>query len=136
LYRNLRMLSYIERSLKSMHCRLFKNLYIYRPNLSVYCTCLDISKSLYRSLRLIKTMVGSGCKRSLSLWAKAIFLLFLILVARAALVVAARPSNTMTKKPRFGASSTHFPQSNRPVQPSAPNPCSYIPGKGECKPPK
>jgi hypothetical protein len=42
----------------------------------------------------------------------------------------------MTKKPRFGASSTHFPQSNRPVQPSAPNPCSYIPGKGECKPPK
>ncbi|KAG6772868.1 hypothetical protein POTOM_024294 [Populus tomentosa] len=86
--------------------------------------------------KLIKTMVSSGCKRSLSLRAKAIFLLLLILVARADLVDAARPSDTMTKKPRFGASSTHFPQSNRPVPPSAPNPCSYIPGQGECKPPK
>ncbi|KAF9681289.1 hypothetical protein SADUNF_Sadunf06G0210300 [Salix dunnii] len=84
---------------------------------------------------LIKTMVSSGGKRSLFLRARAIFLMFLILVARAPLVAATRPSNTMNKRPDFRAPSTYYPQSNRTVQPSGPNPCSYIPGPGECKPP-
>ncbi|CAK7353862.1 unnamed protein product [Dovyalis caffra] len=39
-------------------------------------------------------------------------------------------------RPKFEASGTYFPQSNRPVQPSGPNPCSYLPGPGQCKPPK
>ncbi|KAB5553389.1 hypothetical protein DKX38_010700 [Salix brachista] len=88
------------------------------------------------SKKLIKTMVSSGCKRSLSLWAKAIFHLLLILVAGANLVVAARPPGPMNKKPKFGSSTTRFPESNRPVPPSGPNNCSYIPGPGHCIPPK
>ncbi|KAF9681288.1 hypothetical protein SADUNF_Sadunf06G0210200 [Salix dunnii] len=86
--------------------------------------------------RYISIMMSSDmCKRSLFLKAKAIFLVFLILVARAPLVAATRPSNTMNKRPGFRAPSTYYPQSNRPVQPSGPNPCSYLPGQGECKPP-
>jgi len=55
-------------------------------------------------------------------------LLFLILAAGVALVIA-------TKQPKFRASSMYSPQSNRPVQPSGPNPCSNLPGPGHCKPP-
>ncbi|KAI5568751.1 hypothetical protein POPTR_012G045950v4 [Populus trichocarpa] len=56
-------------------------------------------------------------------------LLFLILAAGVTLVIA-------TKQPKFRASSMYSPQSNRPVQPSGPNPCSHLPGPGQCKPPK
>jgi len=53
-------------------------------------------------------------------------LLFLILAAGVTLVIATK----------FGASSMYSPQSNRSVQPSGPNPCSYLPGSGQCKPRK
>ncbi|KAF9665938.1 hypothetical protein SADUNF_Sadunf16G0177200 [Salix dunnii] len=79
----------------------------------------------------------SMCKKSLFLGSKAtILLVLLILAATATLVIATRPSSLMTKKPELGVSSMYFPQSNRPVQPSGPNPCSYLPGPGLCKPPK
>ncbi|KAJ6361289.1 hypothetical protein OIU78_001852 [Salix suchowensis] len=80
-------------------------------------------------------MAGGGCKRSLSLRAKAIFhlLLILILVAGANLVVAARPPGPMNRKPKFGSSTTRFPESKGPAEPSGPNHCSYIPGPGHCK---
>ncbi|KAJ6406171.1 hypothetical protein OIU84_009820 [Salix udensis] len=83
-------------------------------------------------------MVSSWCKRSLSLRAKAIFHLLLVLVAGANLVAAARPPGPMNKKPKFGSSTTRFPESNTPVPPSGPNNCSYIPGPGQghCNPPK
>ncbi|KAF9681290.1 hypothetical protein SADUNF_Sadunf06G0210400 [Salix dunnii] len=64
-----------------------------------------------------------------------ILLVLLILAAIATLVMATRPSSPMTRKTRFGAGSMFFPQDNRPVQPSDPNPCSYLPGPGQCKPP-
>uniref|UniRef100_A0A6N2NKA0 Uncharacterized protein n=1 Tax=Salix viminalis TaxID=40686 RepID=A0A6N2NKA0_SALVM len=81
--------------------------------------------------------MSNECKRSLFRRAKAIFLVFLILVGRTPLVAAARPSNAMNKRPEFRAASTYYnyPRSDRAVQPSGPNPCSYIPGQGECKPP-
>ncbi|KAB5511156.1 hypothetical protein DKX38_030190 [Salix brachista] len=94
-----------------------------RPPLSVYCTCID-------------TMMSNECKRSLFPRAKAIFLVFLILVGRNPLVAAARPSNAMNKRPEFRAASTYYPRRDGPGQPSGPNPCSYIPGQGgECTPP-
>ncbi|KAB5553391.1 hypothetical protein DKX38_010702 [Salix brachista] len=33
------------------------------------------------------------------------------------------------------SASSYYPRSNRQAQPSAPYPCSYIPGQGDCKPP-
>ncbi|KAG6772869.1 hypothetical protein POTOM_024296 [Populus tomentosa] len=78
----------------------------------------------------------SMCKKPLFLGAKATILVLLILAASATLVIATRPSSLVTKKPKFGASSMFSPQSDRPTQPSVPNPCSYIPGPGQCKPPK
>ncbi|KAL9363504.1 hypothetical protein POPTR_006G261022v4 [Populus trichocarpa] len=78
----------------------------------------------------------SMCKKPLFLGAKATILVLLILAASATLVIATRPSSLMTNKPKFGASSMYFPQSNRPIQPSGPNPCSYLSGPGQCKPPK
>ncbi|PNT33848.1 hypothetical protein POPTR_006G260300v4 [Populus trichocarpa] len=68
-------------------------------------------------------------KRPLFLVSKFTILLFLILAASATLVIA-------TRQPKSRASSMYSPQSNRPVQPSGPNPCSYLPGSGQCKPPK
>ncbi|CAK7353858.1 unnamed protein product [Dovyalis caffra] len=74
-------------------------------------------------------MMSLSKKYSPFLGAKATILLILILAARAStLVVVARP--------KFEARDTYFPQSNRPVQPSGPNPCSYLPAPGHCKPPK
>uniref|UniRef100_A0A6N2N887 Uncharacterized protein n=1 Tax=Salix viminalis TaxID=40686 RepID=A0A6N2N887_SALVM len=66
-------------------------------------------------------------KKPLFLGSKSTLLLILILAASVTLVIA-------TRQPKFQASSMHFPQSNRPVQPSRPNPCSYLPGSGHCKP--
>ncbi|KAF9681287.1 hypothetical protein SADUNF_Sadunf06G0210000 [Salix dunnii] len=68
-------------------------------------------------------------KKPLFLMSKSTLLLILILVAIVTLVIVAR-------RPKFRASSMNFPQSNRLVQPSGPNPCSYVPGSGHCKPPK
>ncbi|KAL9400404.1 hypothetical protein Peur_009365 [Populus x canadensis] len=64
-------------------------------------------------------------KRPLFRVSKSTILLFMILAVSATLVIA-------TKQPRFRASSMYSPQSNRPVQPSGPNPCSYLPGSGQC----
>ncbi|KAG6770795.1 hypothetical protein POTOM_026490 [Populus tomentosa] len=90
----------------------------------------------YPSLKINQTMI-SMCKKPLFLGAKATILVLLILAASATLVIATRPSSLMTKKPKFGATKPKFfPQSNRPTQPSVPNPCSYMPGPGQCKPPK
>lgn len=77
---------------------------------------------------MIKTMI-SIFKKPLFPMSKFTLLLFIILAASATLV-------NSTKQPRFRASSMYFPQRNRPVQPSGPNPCSFIPGSGHCKPPK
>uniref|UniRef100_A0A2K2A8K1 Uncharacterized protein n=1 Tax=Populus trichocarpa TaxID=3694 RepID=A0A2K2A8K1_POPTR len=77
---------------------------------------------------MIKTMI-SIFKKPLFPISKFTVLLFIILAASATLV-------NSTKQPRFRASSMYFPQRNRPVQPSGPNPCSFIPGSGHCKPPK
>ncbi|KAG6772861.1 hypothetical protein POTOM_024287 [Populus tomentosa] len=76
----------------------------------------------------IKTMM-SIFKRPLFLLSKFTILLFLILAAGGTLVIA-------TRQPEFRASTMYSTQSNRPVQPSGPNPCSYLPGSGQCKPPK
>ncbi|CAK7353856.1 unnamed protein product [Dovyalis caffra] len=73
------------------------------------------------------------CKKSIFHGAKGIFLLFLILAASATLVVASRVSNLM--KPKIGPNDKNFPQNNRPIEPSGPNPCSYLPGPGHCKSP-
>ncbi|KAJ6743882.1 hypothetical protein OIU85_017783 [Salix viminalis] len=79
----------------------------------------------------------SMCKKPLFLGSKAtMLLLLLILAASATLVIATRPSSLLTRKPKFGASRMYFPQSNRPIQPSDPNPCSYLASTGQCKPPK
>jgi|UniRef100_A0A3N7F5C0 hypothetical protein len=67
-------------------------------------------------------------KRPLFLGSKFTILLFLIILA-VTLVIAAKQS-------KFRASSMYSKQSNRHVQPSGPNPCSYLPGAGHCKPPK
>ncbi|KAL9363494.1 hypothetical protein Peur_046279 [Populus x canadensis] len=69
-------------------------------------------------------------KRPLFLVSKFTILLFLILAASATDLVIA------TRQPKFRARSMYSSQSNRPVQPSGPNPCSYLPGSGQCKPPK
>ena len=69
-------------------------------------------------------------KRPLFLVSKFTILLFLILAASASTLVIA------TRHPEFRASTMYSPQSNRPVQPSGPNPCSYVPGSGQCKPPR
>ncbi|KAL9363502.1 hypothetical protein Peur_046287 [Populus x canadensis] len=77
----------------------------------------------------------SMCKKHLFLGTKAIFLSFLILAASATdLVVAARASNLM--EPKTGSNDTDFSKYNRPIEPSGPNPCSYIRGPGHCQPPK
>ncbi|KAJ6361290.1 hypothetical protein OIU78_001853 [Salix suchowensis] len=68
-------------------------------------------------------------KKPLFPGSKSTLLLILILAASVTLVIA-------TRQPKFRASSMYFPQSNRPVQPSRPNPCSYLPGSGHCKPSK
>ncbi|KAJ6915243.1 hypothetical protein NC651_017283 [Populus alba x Populus x berolinensis] len=69
-------------------------------------------------------------KKPLFLGSKFTILLFLITLAAAVtLVIAAKQS-------KFRASSMYSKQSNRHVQPSGPNPCSYLPGAGQCKPPK
>ncbi|KAL9363495.1 hypothetical protein Peur_046280 [Populus x canadensis] len=69
-------------------------------------------------------------KRPLFLVSKFTILLFLILAASATDLVIA------TRQPKSRASSMYSTQSNRPVQPSGPNPCSFLPGSGHCKPPK
>jgi hypothetical protein len=80
--------------------------------------------------KLIRTMM-SIFKRPLFLVSKiSTILLFLILVAGVTPVIAT------SKQPKFRASSMYSSQSNRPVQPSGPNPCSFLPGSGQCKPPK
>ncbi|KAG6772864.1 hypothetical protein POTOM_024290 [Populus tomentosa] len=66
-------------------------------------------------------------KRPLFLVAKFTVLLFLILAPGVTLVIA-------TRQPKSRASSMYSTQSNRPVQPSGPNPCSFLPGSGHCKP--
>ncbi|KAL9363497.1 hypothetical protein Peur_046282 [Populus x canadensis] len=66
-------------------------------------------------------------KKPLFLGSKFAILLFLLILAAStvALVIATKQSN-------FRASSVYSPQSYRYVQPSAPNPCSYLPGSGQC----
>ena len=92
--------------------------------------------NLYTSLRnclKIKAM-AIMCKEHLFLGTKAIFLSLLILAASATLVVAARASNLM--EPKTGSNDTDFSKYNRPIEPSGPNPCSYMRGPGHCQPPK
>lgn len=108
---------------------------LYKPLLSVHQTCLHSQYISHPSLKINQTMI-SMCKKPLFLGAKATIIVLLILAASVTLVIATRPSSLMTKKPKFGASSMYFPQSNRPIQPSGPNPCSYLSGPGQCKPPK
>jgi hypothetical protein len=79
--------------------------------------------------KLIRTMM-SIFKRPLFLVSKSTIVLFLILAAGVTLVIAT------SKQPKFRASSMYSSQSNSPVQPSGPNPCSFLPGSGHCKPPK
>ncbi|KAL9387779.1 hypothetical protein Peur_020903 [Populus x canadensis] len=69
-------------------------------------------------------------KKPLFLVSKSTIVLFLILAAGVTLVIAT------SKQPKFRASSMYSLQSNSPVQPSGPNPCSFLPGSGQCKPPK
>jgi hypothetical protein len=39
-------------------------------------------------------------------------------------------------EPKTGSNDTDFSKYNRPIEPSGPNPCSYIRGPGHCQPPK
>ncbi|KAL9363499.1 hypothetical protein Peur_046284 [Populus x canadensis] len=69
-------------------------------------------------------------KRPLFLGSKSTILLFLIILAAGVTLVMA------TNQSKFRPSSMYSKQSNRHVQPSGPNPCSYLRGAGHCKPHK
>ncbi|KAL9387780.1 hypothetical protein Peur_020904 [Populus x canadensis] len=72
-------------------------------------------------------------KRPLFLVSKiSTILLFLILRISGSVT----PVIATSKQPKFRASSMYSSQSNRPVQPSGPNPCSFLPGSGHYKPQK
>jgi hypothetical protein len=96
-------------------------------------TCIKRNPALSLFTSFLQELIKketSIFKRALFLGSKFTILLFLIILAAGVtLVIAAKQS-------KFRASSMYSKQSNRHVQPSSPNPCSYLRGAGHCKPPK